>query len=206
MIALPRARVPAADAPQPEKLTRIVAGVLIVAALHLGREVLIPFPVLRLAGRGRLDVAAATMLAQLPQKHGIGARVEADPAASRESIETLDVTGVAMVFVSCLDLGGTPLRIRALLRRLRQRIPGVKILIGLWPHPAAEITDDAASADEGADDVFLARSASVSTPVPWQRQSRPGCASPGTKRAAALRRRMRCRRCRWPRNCAMRRV
>ncbi len=111
-------------------------------------------PVLCLAGRGPLDLAAATMLAQLLQKHAIGARVAAYREASRESIETLDVSRVVMVCVSYLDLGGNPLRIRALLRRLRQRIPNVTILIGLWPEMAGDAEDNGSSADEGADEEF----------------------------------------------------
>ncbi len=100
-------------------------------------------PVLCLAGRGPLDLAPSTMLAQLLQKHAIGTRVVPHPAASREAIDSLDVAGVVMVCVSYLDLNGSPVRLRALLRRLRERIPGVTILVGLWSDAdAADAADD----------------------------------------------------------------
>jgi predicted PurR-regulated permease PerM len=90
-------------------------------------------PVLCLAGRGRLDEAAAAMLAQLLAKHGLGARVVAHAAASRSHLTRLDVSGVAMVCLSYLDIGGNPAHLRHLLRRLRARLPSVPILVGLWP-------------------------------------------------------------------------
>lgn len=90
-------------------------------------------PVLCLAGRGRLDEAAAAMLAQLLAKHGLGARVVPHAAASRSHLTRLDVSGVAMVCLSYLDIGGNPAHLRHLLRRLRARLPSVPILVGLWP-------------------------------------------------------------------------
>ncbi len=89
--------------------------------------------VLCLAGRGPLDEAASTMLAQLLRKHGLGARPTPHEAASRTGIETLDVEGVAMVCVSYLEISGSPSHLRYLLRRLRARLPGVPIAVGLWP-------------------------------------------------------------------------
>lgn len=48
------------------------------------------------------------MLAQLFEKHGLGGRVESYSAASRSGIETLDMTGVAMICVCYLDITGSP--------------------------------------------------------------------------------------------------
>lgn len=90
-------------------------------------------PVLCLAGRGPLDEAASGMLAQLLRKHGLGARVTRYDAASRDAITSLDVTGVAMICVSYLDIRGKPSHLRYLLQRLRRRAPGRPILVGLWP-------------------------------------------------------------------------
>ena len=108
-------------------------------------------PVLCLAGRGPLDLAPSLMLAQLLRKHAIGTRVVSHPDASRETIDSLDVAGVVMVCVSYLDLNGSPVRIRALLRRLRQRIPGVTILVGLWPDADAAEGLEALRDQIGAD-------------------------------------------------------
>jgi len=90
-------------------------------------------PVLCLAGRGPLDEAASSMLAQLLRKHGLGARVAPHQAAARGRIDTLDVTGVAMVCISYLEIRGNPSHLRYLLRRLHQRLPRVPVLVGLWP-------------------------------------------------------------------------
>lgn len=90
-------------------------------------------PILCLAGRGLLDEAASVMLAQLLRKHNLEARVAPHQLASRTSIESLDPAGVAMVCLSYLELSGNPTSLRYLLRRLRQRLPGVPLLVGLWP-------------------------------------------------------------------------
>lgn len=110
-----------------------------------------PTPVLCLSGRGPLDEAASSMLAQLVRKHGIGARVASHEAASRSGIANTDLTGVAMVCISYLEITGTPSHLRYLLRRLRQRLPGVPILVGLWPADDAVLRDERLRAVIGAD-------------------------------------------------------
>ena len=108
-------------------------------------------PILCLAGRGPLDEASSAMLAQLLRKHGLGARVAPYRAASREGIRDLDITGVAMVCVSYLDITGNPSHLRYLLERLRRRAPGVPILVGLWPVGEKVLTDAAVGREVGAD-------------------------------------------------------
>lgn len=89
-------------------------------------------PVLCVAGRGPLDEAAAAILAQLLRKHGLGARAVAFKEVSREGIKALDLAGIAMICVAYLDITGTPPHLRYLLERLRQRAPGIPLLVGLW--------------------------------------------------------------------------
>ena len=108
-------------------------------------------PVLCVAGRGPLDEAACTMLAQLLGKHGLPARVVSQDASSRAHIQSLDVTGVAMVCVSYLEASGSPSTLRYLTRRLRQRAPGAPILVGLWQADAAVLADERLRATVGAD-------------------------------------------------------
>jgi predicted PurR-regulated permease PerM len=108
-------------------------------------------PVLCLAGRGPLDEAASAMLAQLLVKHGLGARVVPHEASSREQVGRLDTAGVAMVCISYLDISGSPAHLRYLLRRLKQRMPGVPLLVGLWPEGEAVLTDAAQAREVGAD-------------------------------------------------------
>ena len=108
-------------------------------------------PVLCLAGKGPLDEAAATILAQLLDKHGLVAKVAGHEAASRRGIATLDLSGVALVCVSSLEISGTPANLHYLVRRLRQRGPGVQILVGLWPAEGQGADDARLKAAVGAD-------------------------------------------------------
>jgi hypothetical protein len=59
--------------------------------------------VLCVAGRGSLDEAAAAMLAQLLEKHGIGARVVPSEAVSVANLVRLEVTGVQVACLSYLE-------------------------------------------------------------------------------------------------------
>ncbi|WP_267358770.1 MULTISPECIES: AI-2E family transporter [unclassified Methylobacterium] len=108
-------------------------------------------PVLCVAGRGPLDEASSAMLAQLLRKHGLGARVTPYQAVSREGIRDLDLTGVAMVCISYLDITGNPAHLRYLLERMRRRAPGVPVLVGLWPVGERVLTDAALGREVGAD-------------------------------------------------------
>jgi predicted PurR-regulated permease PerM len=108
-------------------------------------------PILCVAGRGPLDEAASEMLAQLVSKHGLCARVVPHEAVSRTNVETLDVSGVAMVCVSYLDISGNPAHLRYLLKRLRSRVPNAPILVGLWPADDAVLTDPELRGIVGAD-------------------------------------------------------
>jgi predicted PurR-regulated permease PerM len=88
-------------------------------------------PVLCVAGRGPLDEAAAIMLAQLLEKHGLGARAEGADAVAISNIFRLDTAGIGMVCLSYLD-AGSPARMRYAIRRMRRRLPQAQILLGCW--------------------------------------------------------------------------
>ena len=101
--------------------------------------------VLCVAGRGPLDEIGSKALAQILGKHGLSARDIPHSDVSRETIATLDVTGVTMVCVVYLEIAGAPSNLRYLLSRLRRRLPGVPVLVGLWPTVGevhTERTDD----------------------------------------------------------------
>jgi hypothetical protein len=83
--------------------------------------------VLCVAGRGSLDEAAAAILAQLLEKHGIGARVVPSEAVSVANLPRLDVTGVQMACLSYLEPSSFT-NARYLVRRLRRRLPQAKIV------------------------------------------------------------------------------
>ena len=110
-----------------------------------------PSPVLCLAGRGPLDEAASDILVQLLGKHGLGARMVPYETASRSGIAALDVEGVAMVCVSYLEMSGNPAALHYLVRRLKQRLPGAPVLVGMWPLEDPALNDGRVHTVVGAD-------------------------------------------------------
>jgi predicted PurR-regulated permease PerM len=110
-----------------------------------------PGAIMCIAGRGALDDAAADMLAQLLGKHGLGTRTVPHADVSRSTIFRLDVTGVQMVCVCYLEIGGTPAHLRYLLKRLRKQVPDAPILVGLWPADDKILKDEALRRTIGAD-------------------------------------------------------
>jgi predicted PurR-regulated permease PerM len=86
-------------------------------------------PVLCVAARSPFDTDVASMLAQLLVYHGLGARVEATLSPARA--HDLDTSGVAMVCLCYLDCSSAA-HVRFMVRRIRQRLPHVKILLGCW--------------------------------------------------------------------------
>ena len=91
------------------------------------------------------------MLAQLLEKHGLGARSVPYEDVSRTNIGSLDVRGVAMVCISYLDISGNPAHLRYLLRRLRERLPQAPLLVGLWPAQDPILKDQGLQRAVGAD-------------------------------------------------------
>jgi hypothetical protein len=103
--------------------------------------------VLCVAGRSPLDEAGAIMLAQLLEKHGLGARVESADAVATSNIFRLETSGVIMACVSYLD-DGSPAHMRYTIRRMRRRLPDARILLGCWmPDGDAAALRDAAKPD-----------------------------------------------------------
>jgi hypothetical protein len=84
-------------------------------------------PVLCAAGRGPLDEAAALMLAQLLEKHGLGARVEGAEAIASSNILRLETSGLATYFDA-----NSAAHMRYTIRRIRRRLPQVRIVLGCW--------------------------------------------------------------------------
>ncbi|HEX4506808.1 MAG TPA: AI-2E family transporter [Alphaproteobacteria bacterium] len=108
--------------------------------------------VLCIAGPGPFDHAATAMLAQLLDKHGIGARIVDHTEASRRHIGTLDVSGMAMACLCYLDPGESLASVRYLGQRLRHRLPKeAPLLIGFWPADDPELTAEKVSSHIGAD-------------------------------------------------------
>ncbi len=88
-------------------------------------------PVLCVAGRSVLDHAAASLLAHLLERQGIGARVVSFEGVSPATIQDLACDGVRVICVSYLE-PGSPKNARYLARRLRKRLPGLPLIAGFW--------------------------------------------------------------------------
>ena len=103
-------------------------------------------PVLCVAERSDLDEAAAQILAQILSKHGLGARVAKKEEVSAAGIFRLDGDGVALVCVSALD-AASPAYTRHVVRKLRRKIPQVRILVCHWMAENGPAVQDAIKAD-----------------------------------------------------------
>ena len=88
-------------------------------------------PVMCIGARSAIDDAAAAMLAQLLDKHGLNARLEKAEALGTANVFDLELSSVAMICVSSLD-GANPAHLRYTIRRLRRRAPTAEILVGCW--------------------------------------------------------------------------
>ena len=132
--ALPKPVPPAAQAPAQTLLAPVWRG---------------DGAVLCLPGRGPLDEAAASMLAQLLAKHGLGARVLTSAEAAPQRLAELDLSRTAMVCICYLRTEGMPVT-RSLIRRLRQGGPQTQIMVGLWPAGEAIAEDTRRRATIGA--------------------------------------------------------
>jgi len=92
----------------------------------------VDYPVLCIASRSPLDEAAAIMLAQLLEKHGLPAKIQpfAD-AASARSLK-IDARDAPLVCLSYFGAVRNPAHVRFLIRRLKRTMPKAKFLAGYW--------------------------------------------------------------------------
>ncbi len=120
-------------------------------------------PVLCISGRGPLDRAASLMMAQLLSMHGLKSRIVSHDVTARGKIGALDVSGVAIVCVCYLEISGSPSHLRYLLRRVRQRMPGVPVLVGIWPTEETVLNDERLRAAIGADHCVTSLRGAITT-------------------------------------------
>ena len=86
-------------------------------------------PVLCVGGRGVLDHAAASLLAHLLERQGIGTRLASSEDVSPTNITDIDCDGVQVICVSYLE-PGSPKNARYMARRLRKRMSNVPLIAG----------------------------------------------------------------------------
>ncbi len=89
--------------------------------------------ILCIGARSPLDEAAATMLAAVLTKQGLGARSVESEAISAGQIVSLEASTAKLVCLSYLGIGGSPAHVRYMVRRLRRILPpGSTVLVGYW--------------------------------------------------------------------------
>ena len=125
--------------------------------------------VLCIAGRGPLDAEVAAMTAQLLGKHGFGARVVPHADVSRDGIAGFDPTDARLALLCQLGATASQPGLRLFVRRLRDRLGAVPLVVGLWSggeaqdvgasYTAATLDDLVAAAAGEADVARLAAQA-----------------------------------------------
>ncbi len=98
-------------------------------------------PILCIAGRSFLDEAAATLFAQILEKHGMGAKVGPAGALTAGRISSLSAEGVRLVCLSYFDADLSTAGARFAVRRLRRRLGEVKILAGFWQSGPGQVSE-----------------------------------------------------------------
>ncbi|WP_395697862.1 AI-2E family transporter [Methylocella sp.] len=89
-------------------------------------------PVLCVGGRGALDEAAAAMLAQILEKHGMTTKVEPPDLLRVGGVLHHPGTGPQMICLSYVGREQGAAHMRYAVRRLRRRLPNAKIVVGAW--------------------------------------------------------------------------
>jgi predicted PurR-regulated permease PerM len=117
--------------------------------------------VICVAGRSFVDDAACAILAQLLARRGIGTRVVPFSDLARANIETFEPGPARMICVVSLAISGEPTHVRRLIGRLRRRIPGARIAVGLWQADDAILSDEEQRGAIGADDHIVSFRAAV---------------------------------------------
>jgi hypothetical protein len=116
--------------------------------------------VLSIAGRGVLDETVAAMLVQLLNSQGIDARVVPSADVSPSAMVRFDPGPAEIACLSYLEAGGLT-NARYLIRRLRRKRPGQKIVLGLWTLSDHEAKNRDALGETGADVVVTSLDAAM---------------------------------------------
>jgi len=98
-------------------------------------------PILCVPGPSLLDEAAATIVAQVVERRGIGTRAEQAGALSMSGLFSWDTQDVALICL-CYVEHATMAQIRYAVRRIRRRVPDVLILVALFGNTGHSAGDD----------------------------------------------------------------
>lgn len=103
----------------------------------------LPHPVLCIPSRSALDESACFMLAQLLEKHGVGAWTQPFEDISNPKTMRIGMTDAPLVFLSYFGTTSKPAPVRYLVRRLKRIMPNAKFMVGFWT-----LGDDRKKVDE----------------------------------------------------------
>lgn len=103
------------------------------------------------SGGGAFDDVVATMLKHIFECQGYRTRLVTHESAARGAIVNLDLTGIDTIMIAYLELIGAPAQLRFLIRRLRQKAPNARIIVGLWLPDDPALDDNAIQTTIGAD-------------------------------------------------------
>jgi len=103
-----------------------------VAKENLSPSWQVAYPVLCIASRSALDQAAAVMLAQILDKHGVASRVQPFADVSSAKGFKVDAVDARIVCLSYFGAASSPVHVRYLIRRLRRVMPATQFLACFW--------------------------------------------------------------------------
>ncbi len=134
-------------------------------------------PVLCIAGRGELDTAAVAMLAHGLESSGVGVRCAPPSAVTLEAIGELDLSNTEVVCLSYL-IGKPHAYARFVCRRLKRRMPHLKILLCAWNLSPENGTPEQLRENAGADAVAASLSDAVRIVAEMVTQKAPAMVPP----------------------------
>jgi predicted PurR-regulated permease PerM len=108
--------------------------------------------ILGLPARDEADELALLMFGQMLTAVGCQLEILAEEMLSAEMVSAVEAKAAAVVCIVALPPGGLT-QTRYLCKRLRQKLPGLKILIGRWGRPADPDDERQALVAAGADEV-----------------------------------------------------
>jgi hypothetical protein len=111
--------------------------------------------ILCIGGRGALDTVAALLLTHVLETRGVPTRLLPATAITLDGIGSLDLTGCRAVCLSYLSPRPRTYA-RFVIRRLKARAPGLKIVLGAW-NPVAEDDGTLDLANETGADVVAGK-------------------------------------------------
>jgi hypothetical protein len=124
--------VPTDDAssePMPDKTAQSLPTVM---KENLSPSWRVAHPILCIASRSALDQAAAVMLAQILDKHGVASWVQPFTDVSSAKGFKVDAPDARIVCLSYFGAASSPVHVRYLIRRLRRVMPTAQFLACFW--------------------------------------------------------------------------